>query len=315
MAELLSFTKQGYQFAWDSTSLSNFVTCPRKYQMQNLHGWQKRKKSVHLIFGGLYASALENFHKLIVVDGLEYWDAAREILHKLLKETWEYDLDEEGHPIPGTGGPVDWAHASKTRDTLVRSVIWYMHHFEDDQMEVVVLDNGKPAVELSFTIELEEGSEFIYCGHMDKLVNYGGAHMVQDQKTSGSTITPRFFDSFTPDYQMTGYILASQIIFNVPAKVVCVDAAQIAVGFTEFTRGTVSRQRQTLEEFRHEVIHYAKQAKACHENDYYPMNRKSCDNYGGCEFRNICAAIPENRESLLSVGFERRPVWDPLKRR
>ena len=59
MTQLLSFDSTGLQWAWDSTSLSNFVTCPRKYFYENLQGWQSEERSVHLIFGGHYASALE----------------------------------------------------------------------------------------------------------------------------------------------------------------------------------------------------------------------------------------------------------------
>ena len=613
---MLSFHADGWQFAWDSTSLKNSVSCPRYYQFTNLEGWRSQTRSAHLEFGGHYAKALERFHKLRAA-GREYWDAAREVLQLLLVETWNHDLDAKGNRIPGTGQAADWMHNTKTRDTLVRSVIWYLHHFENDSMETVVLDNGKAAVELSFTLELD--GEFIYCGHMDRLVSFAGDVYVQDQKaqplseniltpggwrplgslavgdlvigvdggwhsitdiipkgeveifevhfvdgtstrcawdhlwgvydqfgkyavlsmqematapkykkfrvplvapvqhptadlplnplalglllgdgyladsciqfsdadgheaamlaavlpagdkikksaaanytwiisggetkralrqlglfgklsggkfipesylvadesqrrallrglletdghnlgtnwlydstseqlvkdicqlvrslggmaryharsgnafrahlrmpewgngvgsryikrvvklpyveaaaclkvaspkqlyvtenyivthnTSVSTITAKYFAGFSPDYQMTGYSLAGQIIFGAPIAGVSIDAAQIAVGFTEFSRGFAPRQPAQLEEFRSEVLHYAKLARVYHAAGYFPMNRTSCGMFGGCAFQKVCSGLPCHRTALLEAGFTRGERWDPLKKR
>ena len=51
--------QNGLQFAWDATSLSLAQTCLRKYYYTMIRGVQPRNKSVHLIFGGIYASSLE----------------------------------------------------------------------------------------------------------------------------------------------------------------------------------------------------------------------------------------------------------------
>lgn len=309
---LLSFDSTGRQWAWDSTSLSTFVTCPRKYLYSILQGWTAELRSVHLEFGGHYAKALERFHKLRA-DGKTYDDAVRQVVHLLLIETWEYETEPSGEG--GTGQPVDWMHNTKTRDTLVRSVVWYLDQFKNDPMQTVILPDGRAAVEYSFTIELSP--EYVYCGHIDRLVTYGEDKdvYVQDQKTSGTTITPRYFEAYTPDIQMTGYTLAGCIIFNIPVKGVIIDAAQIAVGFTRFERGMVSRSSAQLEEFREEVLHYIDEAKRCHESNYYPMRRTSCSNYGGCEFRRVCSAAPALREKLLEANFKKRKRWDPLEKR
>lgn len=299
----LSFTPSGFQFAWDSTSLSTFIECPRKYQLSILEGWATSgDKSVHLIFGGLYASALEHYHKHIAA-GVDVEEATRLVLRELLVETWDADLGEG----------VDWGHPTKTRDTLIRSVIWYLDQFRDDTMSTVILPDGRAAVEYSFSFELTD--DYLYCGHIDRLVSYGGDIYVQDQKTSGSTLTPRFFEGFSPDIQMTGYTLAGKIIFDLPVKGVVIDAAQIAVGFTRFERWFVGRTNAHLSEFRHEALHYIGLAKRCHEESYYPMNRTSCGNYGGCRYRKICSLAPNLRDQFLQGNFVRQEPWDPLKKR
>lgn len=329
MTNLLSFNEAGFQFAWDSTSLGAFITCPRKYYLSLLQGWTSHTKSVHLIFGGHYASALEHYHKHRAA-AVDHDNALRLVVLEALVNTWDYDIVPEGTPgansrkkdhhsyewfLPGTGKPADWLHASKTRDTLIRSIVWYLEQFKDDPMKTVILSNGQAAVEYSFSIDLSE--DYTYCGHIDRLVTYGDDDdiYVQDQKTTGAQITPRFFEGYSPDYQMTGYTWAGQIIFQMPVKGVVIDAAYIAVGFTAFGRQPVTRSDRQLEEFRTEALHYIGLAKQCHESGYYPMNRTACGNYGGCEFRRICGAVPGIRENLLQGGFTKRDRWDPLARR
>lgn len=302
MSKLLSFNEEGFQFAWDSTSIGSFQACPKKYYYSILQGWQSEFKSVHLIFGGLYASALETFHKLRA-GGAGYDEAVRAVVRTAMINTWDTEANK----------PMDWMHTSKTRDTLIRSIVWYLDQYEHDTMETLILSDGRAAVEYSFTIELNE--EYLYCGHIDRMVVYGGDNYVQDQKTTGTTITPRFFQGFSPDYQMTGYTLAGQIIFDIPVKGVVIDAAQIAVGFTRFERGFVTRHKAHLEEFREEVLSIIDHAKKCHTDKYYPMNRTSCGNYGGCEFQKICSALPVHRDALLQASFVKRERWDPLKKR
>lgn len=304
MTSLKSFNPDGFQFAWDSTSISTFVTCPRKYYLSMLQGWTNPQRSVHLIFGGHYASALEHFHKHRAA-GTDYAEAVRLVVREALENTWDREAGE----------PQDWGHNTKTRDTLIRSIVWYLEHFKNDPMETVILSDGRAAVEYSFSLELS--ADYLYCGHIDRLVTYGDAKdiYVQDQKTTGSSITPHFFSGYSPDYQMTGYTWAGQIIFNMPVKGVVIDAAHIAVGFTAFGRQPVTRSAKQLEEFRAEVLHYIGVAKACHEAGYYPMNRTACGNYGGCEFRKICSAVPGVRSNLLEGEFKKRDRWDPLERR
>jgi hypothetical protein len=103
-------------------------------------------------------------------------------------------------PAPSTG-----SHNLKTRETLVRSVIWYLEQFADDTCETVQLANGKPAVELSFRMEMDWGPEsgegqkealnrygrpltlaqpYVLSGHLDRVVKFQESFYVMDRKTS-----------------------------------------------------------------------------------------------------------------------------------
>ena len=313
MPDLLSFDGTGFQFAWDATSLSSFAKCPRYYYYKHLQGWQSNSQSVHLTFGGIYAAALEHYHKLLAT-GVTAEDATREVVLQALVSSWVYDRDETGQPIPGSGEPWQSLHNTKTRETLIRSIVWYLDHFAEDTTTTLHFADGRPAVELSFSMPFGD-DDLLYCGHMDRVVEYGGDKFVMDQKTTGSTITEKYFSDFTPDIQMSGYSWAGAQMFNTPISGVIIDAAQIAVGFTRFERGFVHRPAALLEEWydnSHRIINEARQA---HTSGNYRMNPTACANYGGCEFRKVCSRHPDHRSNILAADFHRRDIWDPLKQR
>lgn len=319
MPDLLSFNPGGVQFAWDSTSISNYAKCPRYYQLVNLEGWQPIEKSVHLLFGGWYAKALEDYYVLTTA-GTSHLDAVREIVRRTLIRTGgftpkpgatEYEYREEY--LEGEFTPWESLHNTKTRETLIRSIVWYFEQFgDDDSTEIVIIDN-KPAVELSFSIPI--GEDTLYCGHIDRLVTFGEETFVMDQKTSGSTISKNFFDGFKLDYQMSGYTFAGTVLFETPVSGVIIDAAQIAVGFTEFSRGFVHKPRPLIEEWLEIIKGLISDAQASTEMGSFRPNYTACDKYGGCQFRKICSRIPEHRSRALEADFIQRPRWDPLKKR
>ena len=305
-----SFDENGLQFAWDSSSLKTFETCPRKYFYEIIEGWEPFDKSVHLVFGAHYASALERYYKFRAM-GQTMADALDNVLALALLETWNHKTID-GVRQPG-GAPWISGHPAKTRENLIRSIVWYVDQFDGEGVEVVTLRDGKPAVEYSFTVELTD--DILWCGHIDRLVTYAGEYYIMDQKTTGHTITQRFFDQFNPDTQMTGYTFAGQIIYNLPVKGVIIDGAQIAVGFTRFERGYTFRTQDQLEEWHQDAVHNIARARSMTQENYFPMNTTACGNYGGCPFRDVCSRPKAVRENFLKQKFVKSRNWDPLERR
>lgn len=306
-----SFDAEGVQFAWDSTSLKLAEACLRKYYYKLIMGWQPERKSVHLLFGGWYASALESYYKY-VADGMSQDEALVEVVSDALTETWVFDTDEAGEPIPDSGAPWQSDHNTKTRENLIRTIVWYIDQFgDDDTCHTVILSTGKPAVEHSFRLEAD--GNIILCGHLDRLVEYGNQIFVQDQKTTGSTITSRFFDGFNPDSQMSLYTFASKAIFGVPIKGIMIDAAQIAVGFTRFERGFTFRDDGQLNEWYENSMYHIEKARQATRDNHFPLNPSACGMYGGCEFRHICSKAPSVREQFLKGDFVQGKRWDPLE--
>lgn len=310
------------QFAWDATSLKLAEECPRKYYYQMIEGWQSASRSnVHLRFGSLYATALEHYYKHRAL-GLSSQEALEEVVLEALLNTWDrVEKVDEIQGGPGIevekalngGGPWISAHAAKTRENLIRTIIWYVDQFENEATEVVMLADGKPAVELSFSLEVDDG--IVFCGHLDRLVTYAHDKYVMDQKTTGSTISNNYFDGYNPDIQFSMYTFAGQSVFHIPLRGVIIDAAQIAVGFSRFERGFTFRSASQLSEWYDEMLTLIETTQGYARENHFPMNRSSCGNYGGCPFRKVCSRDPAVRPNFLAADFVKGPSWDPLDRR
>lgn len=299
-----SFTAEGAQFAWDSTSLSLAQACPRKYYYSMIRGIKPKQESVHLIFGGIYASCLEGFYKRTFA-GMDYEEALRETVLQALTLSWD----------EAAGRPILFDDDKKTRAALIRSIIWYFEYFvkdREDALPPVRLQDGAPAVELSFNFELADGIN--YCGHLDRVAESGGKFYVVDQKTTGGSIGPYYARYFSPDNQMSGYSYAGRVVLQSPIAGVIVDAAQVGVNFTRFERFPVLRSQSQLEEWRESTLFTIRSTISMTLLNQFPMNTTACGNYGGCPFREICAMPPRLRESAIKTDFVEHH-WDPLKER
>jgi len=300
----------GLQIAWDSTSLGRLKTCPRKYYYEAIEGWQPRGKALPLIFGIHYHSALEEYDHAIAA-GIEHEDAVRQAVALAMRvqderdETMRYmhrDSDD----------------TSRNRENLVRAIIWYLEHFKHDPAETVVLKNGKPAVELTFKMEIPllapGGDPMLLCGHMDRVVEFAGDIYVMDHKTTKGYLNDKYWQSYSPNNQVSLYTLASTVVLGERAKGVIISACQLAVNFCRFARRPIHRtQSQTLE-WLEESQHWIMQAQRYAEQNYWPMNEMSCGNYGGCAFRKVCSADPSMRPHLLKSNFHKK-IWNPMKER
>ena len=133
---------------------------------------------------------------------------------------------------------------------------------------------------------------------------------VTDAKTSAYALNEDFFDKFSPDNQMSCYSTAAQIAFGEEVKGVLVDGIQVAVNFTRFQRGFARRSRGQLEEWMHDTLEWIGIAEHYAHRQSWPMNDKSCSNYGGCVFRDICGKSPSIRQKFLKSDFTKK-TWNP----
>lgn len=303
-----------WQTTWDSTSLSWLKTCARSYQYQMLEAWEPKSRGVHLVFGGLYAAALERYSHTRAAGG-SHDEATLKMVRWALEASGE--RDEEGtwfpwKPVLEDGTPHPDANI-KNRYTLIRSLVWNVEDRLSSPFQTLILANGKPAVELSFNFQAFTiaGEPVSLAGHMDEVVTLDDNRVyVRDDKTTGSALGAQYFSRYTPDNQMSLYSIAGKVILDRPIAGVLVKAAQIMVGGTRFQTGQVTRPEAVLTEWLEDARYYITQARDFALRSHWPMNDKSCFL---CSFKKVCAVSPSHREAHLREDFVRRQVpWNPL---
>jgi hypothetical protein len=314
------------QFAWDSTSLGYLKTCPRLYYYHMIEGWTSNDESVHLRFGIEYHRALQDFD-IAKANGIKHDDAVHDTIQELVLRTVDFNPD----------------HKTKTKDNLIRTVIWYLETFKDDSAETVILSDGRPAVEQSFRFELDWGPQtrtqheymaetdddsvirieereqpYILSGHLDRVVTFQGQTFVMDRKTTTTTPSDYYFNQFEPNNQMTLYSFASKVVLDAPVRGVIIDCAQIAVGFSRFVRGFTYRTPEQIEEWVNDLHYWFALQEQFAIADNLPMNDQACGMYGGCRFREVCSKQKSVRPNFLAANFRQLPKeerWNPLKPR
>jgi len=329
------------QYAWDSTSLGYLKTCPRLYYYHMICGYIAKDESIHLRFGGEYHAAIQDFENFRA-SGHQYEDALRETLRLLLIRIRDWD--------PDTGTK---AGSYKNPRTLVQLVVDYFDNYREDAAKTVILENGKPAVELTFRFELDFGPKilseslinqeigfqrglgrteedinpskpatqpYLLCGHLDRVVSMNDNIMVIDHKTTTSTLGDYWFNQFAPNNQMTLYTFAGKVVMDMEVKGVVIEGAQIGLEkfTTKFSRGFTYRSDDLIDEWLNDLEHHLNAAESFAEAGHWPMNDMSCDKYGGCRFRDICSKNPSVREHYLKSDFIQLPQedrWNPLKSR
>lgn len=295
--------QDNFQFVWDSVSISALKTCPRYYNWTVRQGWQLDPIPSTLAFGIYFHKCMETWHKLLALKVRLDKDTA------LLRCTRLAGL--LGELIP----PV---RTERTKETLIRAVVWYLDQFRDDLAETTTRPNGEPAVEYSFMIPLTEieGQQTYLAGHFDRVAIFMDKLYVCDYKTSKSQLTERFFATFKPNTQVQGYLAAahilgesSQVLPQKPSGLI-IDGIQLGVNFTRFQRSVINYTTLEIDQFLADLQHWIKWAKVLADAEHWPANETSCGNYAGCVFRSICSQTPAKHERLLKANFVKR-TWDP----
>lgn len=303
----LSFSTQlpNHQLAWDSTSLGALKRCPRFYQYQILEGHVTRRENIHLRWGSEYNNAQVTYNTA-KARGLSHDDAVVVGLRYAMDHTWDHAL----------GRPWTSDEPTKTRETLIRSLIWYWTKFANDPCETVILATGEAAVEMPFRIDIDEasaltGEAYLLCGYLDRKVEFNGGRWTTDWKTTKYALDEKYFSAYTPNNQVSQYAFAGHVTDDVALRGVIIDAVQLGVTFARFQRAEIPRTAAQLEEWLRDSLHYIRQNEGYVRDNYWPQNDMACHLFGGCVYRGICSASPELRSRLLDGLFQQRK-WDPL---
>lgn len=293
------------QFAWDSVSTNAFLKCPRYYKWTIIEGWRLDPQPSTLTWGIA-------FHKVI-----EVWDKMVALGHE--KEDVLYRCVR----LAGLMGEyIVPNRTERTKETLVRAVVWYIDTHWEDNAETLILHNGKPAVEFSFALPMMDfnGVEILLTGHIDKVVKFMGEVWPLDHKSTQQALDDRFASKFKLEPQMKGYMAVAYILaettaaFPTPPAGFIIDAVQLGVNFNRFLRVPLHFYKEEIEEYLRGFPFRIREAAMYAEANYWPARETSCELYGGCVFKEICSQVPGKWQRMLEGNFI-QGTWDPLKSR
>jgi hypothetical protein len=78
-----------------------------------------------------------------------------------------------------------------------------------------------------------------------------------------------------------------------------------------FTRPYVGYNSERLEEWKANVIHWAKRVDGEILDGQFPMNQTSCDKYGGCFYKPLCISPVKARSYLAMRDYKIGETWAP----
>lgn len=303
------------QLAWDSTSINALCLCPRYYLYNIIMGYHLTgEMSVDLKFGILIHSSAELYDRA-TASGATHEEATLSAFKSIINETWDDELKR-----PWTSD-----EPTKTRNTLLRTIVWYLDRYKDDNLKTHILPSGKPAVELPFRFGLDNlildgfrspnDEEYLLCGYLDKVVSWNEELWIRDLKTTKFELDELYFRQFTPNNQISLYSIAGSVVLHQNVDGVIIDGIQVQVNGSKFLRKQIPRSASTLEQWLQDFFYRVKEAELYAEKQYYPMNPRSCGwGRNKCQYWSVCSSEPEAAFDLLENYYSRR-VWNPLEPR
>lgn len=292
----------------DSTMISTFRSCPKKFYWQYMLNLKSLGSNIHLTAGAALASALDAIRQeqakhstALPVDHLY------EVGFKAFLNDWDGPLDEEEIPP---------AYQAKNIHNMLAVLEAYIneHHPFYDDVQPYRLPDGSVSSEFSFAIPLPTkhpttNDPFIYVGRFDMLGVYtpSGAACVFDDKTTGSLST-HWTQQWDLRGQFLGYVWACQQL-GYPVSHAVVRGTGIMKTDTRFLTIPLSYDNHMIERWYLELLDTLELMKMMNERNHWPYNfADACTSYGGCPMKDLCLA----REPAQWFSNYEVRVWNPV---
>ena len=295
----------------DSSKLTTYMSCPRKYFFRYLLGWHPSSANNHLVFGSAWHVALEHLHQ-------------NEMSPKSVLEAQVMFLEYYRQTFPPE---TDELFAPKTPANAFTSIEDYAtkYRHECDEYEVLYTELGG-IVLVSDTRTMTFKCDAILRARNDNIIGL-------DQKTTGRKFSD-WGDHWTLSTQMLTYLHALKCLYPDENAEMLVRQAtfysvdkrngkQRPTDFDEQPIGKSDAQMQAWLERTNQWIDRMQIDMDILMNEdntdnsvmrSYPQNDTACFNFGRrCEFFDFCNAWPNplTRCDQTPIGFHIE-WWDPL---
>lgn len=293
----------------DSTMMSAFRSCPRKFFNEFILGLRPPGISVDLHAGGVFARSLEVFRNEIHINN-------RSIDEALLRANAAFEIAWGDFQIP------EFKKTNKRPDRVWAAVESYVNTYppRTDHIQPYFAD-GKPTFEFTFAIPLDGSFDgkswplhpvtnepFLYSGRFDMLGEYVGQPVVEDDKTSGSGHYANWTEKWDLRSQFIGYTWACrQLGIDVDTVIVRGVGIQMTqIAHAEAVKPYSDHLRALwLEQLRRDLWRLVNMWN----EGYWDYNLgESCTDFGNCIFIQPCQSLTP--DPWLKTFAERR--WNPL---
>lgn len=301
----------------DSSILSNWRSCRRKYFWGILNSLSPTGKSIHLVAGGAFAAGMEAARRLAFAPGRDHratHDDLLEAAYPAFAREWGDLSIEEDHP--------------KSFSSTFQALEAYLLHTPplSDPVQPLIRPSGGPSVEFTFSIPLDPSAgfplhpetrdPFLFVGRFDLLGSYSGLPCVLDEKTT-SALGPTWVAQWNLRGQFMGYCWACQQL-GIPVSTAVVRGIALLkreykfeTALVQFSNHLINRWAEQLCYDLHQIVASYKALKADPEalTFAYPYNfADACSSYGGCAFATLCSVA--SPEDFLNNYVHY--LWDPL---
>lgn len=271
---------------------SNFVSCPRKFELNNLHHWQPKHANIHLHAGGAFAKGMEVTRKSFFTEGLPAEDSIFNGWLALLDAWGTYEPDE---------------NATKTLERTLSAFLYYFECWPLETDFVRPLDDH--TIEFSFAHPLpidhpETGDPLVLCGRFDLLGQHkNGTLYVVDEKTTAQ-LGPTWPSSWNLSAQFSEYCWAARK-YDYPVAGAIIRGVSILKTGHGHAQSIQSRPLFQLEQWYTQLLRDVQRMIDLWKEGYFDMSLgAACTSFGGCMYKGVCAAA--NPTQWLEADFIQR---------
>lgn len=298
----------------DSTLVNDWRSCNRKGFFSGFRKLKPKGISIDLHAGGAFARGLEATRRAFYEHGQPANQAVEFGVFALLRE---YGYPQHNKP-----------DTNKTFDRMAGALVAYFDQYPlgSDYLQPALIA-GKPAIEFSFAIPLDEWGLFhpetndplIFAGRADMVAQYKNSFYIEDEKTCS-----QLGESWGKKWELRAQFMA----YNWAALRMGVDVAGTIVrgicilkNDTKFAEALVRRndlllarwEAQTKRDITSMLNHY----RWLRDSDFtatdifnYSLG-DACESYSGCPYRELCLA--RDIEPYIAADYEEN-TWNPLTR-
>lgn len=286
----------------DSSLIANFRSCRQKSYLADFHHWKSRDPSVHLRAGGAYAAGLEAARRAFFESGVPHEEAVAIGGKALLEFYGDFEC------------PPD---SAKSAERTLGALEFYFDRYPmtTDKLEPLTLPTGGRAIELNGVemldvIHPETGEPLQYSWRIDLAGNLSGMLLGEDDKTASQlgASWPRQWDLRS---QFTGYVWGARRN-GIDLKGFLIRGVSILKTKYDTLEAITYRPEWQIDRWYNQLCRDLNQMIGNWKEGYFDYNLDhACNEYGGCQFRNVC--LSNNPQDVLEPFFQRRR-WDPVTR-